>query len=1334
MSDWKKRLGIEINYSSDDDERNPNGETSPTFAEEQEFLDSVWDYDHKYGSTPPRTRMTRRNRSRREKEQLMIGKSAQRSSSTKQPAFSDDCIDAICESDEEENNHSESKRSSYNSKRSIKMLRCSERDLKLDLSETRSRLPSSISHLPRDERVESLPQLAKKVETCNRFLSLTSKLVVSRNLGLANGRSLLPQEECVQNRVEFYETFSKLIQMGNCDTIKRQIAAISQEDHLWQNELNDLIWLELQAWHADRSLQEQDQFLCQAREDIHNLLDEIMNYKFKKRADQLSASSADSGIHFPNDEQDIADPVLPNGTPCTGLCLSMSCPTCFEDQNCALRDVEGMLTRLEAAEALYPSSKSFAAQHPLYLSDKFTARVKAMCLWYNMTKHHRLKLLILVRHLLSHAARKNFRGESKTPSEEEQLEEKDFKFCNYDKDDHDEWKSWLDTNLYNIEPVGTFCRYAQQIDGNFSRVYIRKYIEDVLKIRGLRKALHFLEKLHLSVLRKAKFTLQKPSDEENFAGDADLEDMDAEEVRELKQFGCWSEEALALNLPSYRSAFLFVSRVPLDVIHEFLSLRLETKPEKPSPMSIRQLIKELKEGLRLAVLHRQRYQYHIYAALSDPNDIAEDYMKEHIDSFDATVQNVLELYLDYLQQWVQFVQEERVQKNILEEEWGFAMQSCNHIPGGHALVGSSFCRMASSMMKCISHTMKSKSEDQIQIIDIECEYNKLALLEIGRGLQQICIETREKALHVVALSKTLRKDLENDQDNKPSLHCNIIADSLSQLKRDVVSFGGHMKGVIKTIEASLQVPQDLDESEKNSLQVRFREVLHQFFKFGFEYLKEVCRLVTGNSKSQLCRASILFAHHWMQFVKERCERGRGLRPRWAHQGLEFLMMICDPRLTSHLTDEEFEDLKTSMDDCISHVIGTATPPINTSPPCYVASRSRGPSPCPSATSPRAGHRRSMNSQSSVEAGDKSADRLGDPNKEPNWFPSTTHRSRRISRSERVQQSVNTLDEALESNLRTNNLIGSVVATEPTRVRNFNYPRPVNFKWQRGIKIGQGRFGKVYTAVNNETGELMAMKEIALQPNDRCTIKNVAQEIKIFEGIKHENLVRYYGVEIHRDEMLLFMELCTEGTLESLVAATESALPEALIRRYTNQLVRAVSVLHQHAIVHRDIKSANIFLTAEGNCLKVGDFGSAVKIKSHTTVPGEVQGFVGTQAYMAPEVFMKTNTEGHGRAVDIWSLGCVLVEMASGKRPWAEFDSNYQIMFKVGMGETPEIPSTLSDEGAHFASLCLRHDPKERATTMDLIQHSFLQVDGDEECLSCTMPSILEDYLKLGIKR
>lgn len=90
-----------------------------------------------------------------------------------------------------------------------------------------------------------------------------------------------------------------------------------------------------------------------------------------------------------------------------------------------------------------------------------------------------------------------------------------------------------------------------------------------------------------------------------------------------------------------------------------------------------------------------------------------------------------------------------------------------------------------------------------------------------------------------------------------------------------------------------------------------------------------------------------------------------------------------------------------------------------------------------------------------------------------------------------------------------------------------------------------------------------------------------------------------------------MELCSEGTLEALVELS-GGLPEGLTRRFTVQLLSGVLELHKHGIVHRDIKTANIFLVNGSNSLKLGDFGSAVKIQAHTTVPGELQGYVGTQ--------------------------------------------------------------------------------------------------------------------------
>lgn len=114
------------------------------------------------------------------------------------------------------------------------------------------------------------------------------------------------------------------------------------------------------------------------------------------------------------------------------------------------------------------------------------------------------------------------------------------------------------------------------------------------------------------------------------------------------------------------------------------------------------------------------------------------------------------------------------------------------------------------------------------------------------------------------------------------------------------------------------------ESDRLAMRSRVREVLHQAYKMGFEYHKELCKLFLPEERAILARGLVSFALLWMDFVRICCDRGRGLRPRWANQGLDFLMTVCEPLNTKHLTDVEFDELKTCMDRCISHVVGTAT--------------------------------------------------------------------------------------------------------------------------------------------------------------------------------------------------------------------------------------------------------------------------------------------------------------------------------------------------------------------------------------------------------------------------
>ncbi|XP_032596236.1 mitogen-activated protein kinase kinase kinase 4 isoform X2 [Drosophila grimshawi] len=1301
---------------------------------------------------------------------------------------------------------------------------------------------------------------SKVVESCNRYRCVSSRPIGCRSsapplafaAALPTLRVDMKPTPGFTKRKDFHETFSNLIKLGSVD---RQDGKLSQEEHTWQTELKDLIWLELQAWQADRTVEQQDKYLYDARHGVSDLLDQIIRYKFQPRYKrEPSLLSLDSGIH--SDANSNASSPLPSKL-CQG-CMSLYCKDCMERQELALREVTDLLARLEAAEALYPSSQAMGALHPIYKSQKFVGRIKAMCLWYNITKQNKLKLSILgqilarlqdekfswpvqtscmgsdsgnssasgvenddsavnsmdsvkppsvasngqtvrrgcgtmscarVQFMLNdstHVPGETSSSNESTSTEISQLSN-ELSACHLRKG------SMHDINIFSVEPLGTS---SNDCNGEQSSGLYRKFIENVLKCRGLAKSLAFLHQLHTVALYKAHIALEKPGAEdlEDFELDAEISEQDVprmdpqisrEQVVELRTYGYWSEEAQSLNLPSYIPTFVFLSGIPLQFMHEFLRMRLETRPVRPNPLSLEQLMKELREGLTLALTHRERYQRHITTALAENETELGSYMTI-LNQYDATVRKTFELYLDYIDQLVLVAVPETNQKSVLEKEWMFTKLISPMIKGMHTLASQKFCRIISKLLCSISTRLVKRSEELNEQVASTAQTDdsedlKWQLLTICRETQSLLTVERERSIKVLFFAKTFCRDVETtdfhrehyEHDVANQQHdfiCSDVKAAFKLLQHDVLEVRNMLTGIIKGVQwrCCLRNMNDLDEQDRLAVMSRTREILHQGYKFGFEYHKDVIRLFEqrimdvkdSRHTVDLALGIISFAQMWMHFVMERCERGRGMRPRWASQGLEFLMLACDLQITQHLDDRQFEELKQQMDRCISHVIGITSEPEKvirkkasprtrkTSSPA--TSRSRTPTRTPMSAgvvvnpntpplqSPQYNKllhpqfslkeellQQQQQAYSSVDSADYVEAPTGAVNGElrllvPQTPPissgkTSTPSTPLASRHERVRDAVNRLDLDLEECLRERRLIGQVKALnscDKVQIR----ARSVNFRWHRGIKIGQGRFGKVYTAVNNNTGELMAMKEIAVQPGETRALKNVAEELKILEGIKHKNLVRYYGIEVHREELLIFMELCSEGTLESLVELT-GGLPEALSRRFTAQLLSGVAELHKHGIVHRDIKTANIFLVDGSNSLKLGDFGSAVKIQAHTTVPGELQGYVGTQAYMAPEVFTKTNSDGHGRLADIWSVGCVVVEMASGKRPWAQFDSNFQIMFKVGMGEKPQAPESLSQEGHDFIDHCLQHDPKNRLSAIELLEQNFCKSGLDEECSS-----------------
>ncbi|XP_061646262.1 mitogen-activated protein kinase kinase kinase 4 isoform X2 [Phyllopteryx taeniolatus] len=607
-----------------------------------------------------------------------------------------------------------------------------------------------------------------------------------------------------------------------------------------------------------------------------------------------------------------------------------------------------------------------------------------------------------------------------------------------------------------------------------------------------------------------------------------------------------------------------------------------------------------------------------------------------------------------------------------------------------------------------------------------------------------------QSAHLVAQRKAVQQSMEDvlTLSREQTSSQPLIASALEELKDEALQLCIRISSAIDRVEYMFtsEFEAEVEESESSTLQQYYREAMIQGYNFAFEYHKEVVRLMSGEYRQRIGERYIAFARKWMTYVLTKCESGRGTKPRWATQGFDFLQAI-EPAFISALPEDDFLNLQALMNECIGHVIGKPHSPVTglyiaprNSPRPVKVPRCHSDPPNPNLFIPNTEgfrgssfHENDRLSSVAAELHFKSLSRHSSPTEdreEPSYPKGDSNNATRrswelrtfISQSkdsaarqsplEAVRRSIRRFEDKRYAVMRQRNIIGQVCHT-PKSYDNVMHVglRKVTFKWQRGNKIGEGQYGKVYTCINVDTGELMAMKEIRFQPNDHKTIKETADELKIFEGIKHPNLVRYFGVELHREEMYIFMEYCDEGTLEEV---SRLGLQEHVIRLYSKQITTAINVLHEHGIVHRDIKGANIFLTSSG-LIKLGDFGCSVKLRNNThTMPGEVNSTLGTAAYMAPEVITRAKGEGHGRAADIWSLGCVLIEMVTGKRPWHEYEHNFQIMYKVGMGHKPPIPEKLSTEGKDFLGHCLESEPKRRLTASMLLDHPFVKVCTDEE--------------------
>ncbi|KAF8718828.1 hypothetical protein HU200_025135 [Digitaria exilis] len=254
-------------------------------------------------------------------------------------------------------------------------------------------------------------------------------------------------------------------------------------------------------------------------------------------------------------------------------------------------------------------------------------------------------------------------------------------------------------------------------------------------------------------------------------------------------------------------------------------------------------------------------------------------------------------------------------------------------------------------------------------------------------------------------------------------------------------------------------------------------------------------------------------------------------------------------------------------------------------------------------------------------------------------------------------------------------------------------------WARGVLLGSGSFGTVYEGISDEGG-FFAVKEVSLFDqgiNAKQCIFQLEQEIALLSQFEHENIVQYLGTDKEDSKLYIFLELVTQGSLASLYQ--KYRLRDTHVSAYTRQILNGLNYLHERNIVHRDIKCANILVHANGS-VKLADFGLAKEITKFSAI----KSCKGTVYWMAPEVVNPKKT--YGPAADIWSLGCTVLEMLTRQLPYPDLEWT-QALYRIGKGEGPTIPSSLSKDARDFISQCVRPNPEDRPSALKLLEHPFV---------------------------
>ena len=348
-----------------------------------------------------------------------------------------------------------------------------------------------------------------------------------------------------------------------------------------------------------------------------------------------------------------------------------------------------------------------------------------------------------------------------------------------------------------------------------------------------------------------------------------------------------------------------------------------------------------------------------------------------------------------------------------------------------------------------------------------------------------------------------------------------------------------------------------------------QDVLESWYAFASEHGQHAQRYMDRAPWLKFNHLLIKLAISWVSFICDDCDPSDRKTFRWAVSALEFALLRTKRNHILHLPEDQFEMLRQKVASCMTLLISHFD---------ILGARS-----AQDAIREKEKHEEERKQQSADVA---------ETQEEDFWEPSTpavnideeqsfarmvTSGDRSIRRyRDDVLRQLNMIDEKRAGMGVEQNLLGRVLDDQKPEDRSLMFLASamsnVSIRWQQGKFVGAGAFGSVYTAINLDTGSVMAVKEIRVQdvsgsPN---LYKQIQDELKVMEMLHHPNIVEYYGIEVHRDKVYIFEEYCEGGSLSANLEVGRIA-DENILQIYTLQMLQGLSYLHSQNIVHRDIK-------------------------------------------------------------------------------------------------------------------------------------------------------------------